>query len=119
MARILIVEDDESLIMMLEIALRPLHHEIVRCLNGADALPMMRAHRPDLVILDLMMPSAAGDTVLGAIRSDNDICHTPVIVLSAHPKGESIAQAAGADVFLAKPVDIRNFRETVTRLLDN
>lgn len=119
MARILIVEDDESLIMMLEIALRPLRHEIVRCLNGADAVPMMRTHQPDLVILDLMMPSAAGDTVLGTIRDDNALCRTPVMVLSAHPKGESIAHAAGADIFLAKPVNIRNLRETVTALLEN
>ncbi len=59
MSRILIVEDDESLIMMLEIALRPLQHEVIRCPNGADAVPMIRAHQPDLVILDLMMPSAA------------------------------------------------------------
>lgn len=119
MARILIVEDDESLIMMLEIALRPLQHEVIRCPNGAEALPMMHAHRPDLVLLDLMMPAAAGNTVLSAIRSDNDLKQTPVIVLSAHPKGQRIAEEAGADVFLAKPVDIRNFRETVTRLLSD
>lgn len=119
MARILIVEDDESLIMMLEIALRPLKHEVIRCPNGADTLPMMRAHHPDLVILDLMMPTAAGDTVLGAIRDDSEVGKTPVIVLSAHPKGESIAEEAGADLFLAKPVDIRKFRETVTQMLDH
>jgi len=119
MARILIVEDDESLIMMLEIALRPLHHEVIRCPNGVEALPLMRAHRPDLVILDLMMPAAAGNTVLNAIRSDSDLKQTPVIVLSAHPKGQRIAEEAGADIFLAKPVNIRDFRETVTELLNN
>ena len=117
MSRILIVEDDESLIMMLDIALRPLQHEVIRCPNGADAVPMIRAHQPDLVILDLMMPSAAGDTVLGAIRADGEISDTTVIVMSAHPKGESIAQAAGADLFVAKPVDIRSFRETISQLL--
>lgn len=118
MARILIVEDDESLIMMLEIALRPLKHEVIRCLNGADALPMMRADPPDLVILDLMMPSVPGDSVLNAIRADETLRDTPVVVLSAHPKGERIASGAGADVFLGKPVNIRTFRETITELLN-
>lgn len=118
MSRILIVEDDESLILMLEIALRPLHHEVIRCLSGADVLPIMRAQRPDLVILDLMMPAAGGDSVLAAIRADETLRDTPVIVLSAHPKGESIAAGAGADTFLGKPVDIRIFRETVTQLLN-
>lgn len=119
MARILIVEDDESLIMMLEIALRPLQHEVIRCPNGAEAVPMMRAHQPDLVILDLMMPAAAGNSVLSDIRSDHNIKQTPVMVLSAHPRGRRIAEEAGADIFLAKPVDIRQFRETVTQLLNH
>jgi len=118
MARILIVEDDESLILMLEIALRPLHHEVIRCLSGTDAVPMMRARQPDLVLLDLMMPATSGNSVLAEIRADDTLRATPVIVLSAHPKGETIAVEAGADVFLSKPVDIRTFRETVTQLLE-
>ncbi len=117
MATILIVEDDEELQKMLQLILKRAGHEIVASLNGLDALYQASYIRPDLIILDLMMPYAAGDAVLGFIRSTDQLKHTPVLVLSAHPNAQELARQLNADGFLPKPLDMQTFNAMVDRLL--
>lgn len=117
MATILIVEDDEELQDLLELMLRRHGYEVQRSPNGVDALYQASQHKPDLILLDLMMPLASGDAVLGFIRSTKELERTPVIVVSAHPKGAELAQQLEADAFLAKPVDASTLTSYVDSLL--
>lgn len=117
MTTILIVEDDKELQDLLQLALARRGYEVYLSPNGVDALYQVSYHKPDLIILDLMMPWASGDAVLGFIRSTEQLKHTRVLVVSAHPNGEQIAQQLQADSFLAKPVDMRTFTNHVDELL--
>jgi CheY-like chemotaxis protein len=117
MATILIVEDDEEMQEMLRVILSRRGYEVHLSPNGVDALYQATQFKPDLIVLDLMMPWAAGDAVLGFIRSTEQLKRTRVLVFSAHPNGAQIAEQLEADGFLAKPVDISTLTNYVERLL--
>jgi DNA-binding response OmpR family regulator len=117
MATILLVEDDTELVKMLQLGLKRLGHEIISSANGLDAMVQATYTKPDLIILDLMMPWASGDAVLGFVRSTEALKATRVLVMSAHPNGARIAEQLQADCFLAKPVDLGILRENIERLL--
>jgi CheY-like chemotaxis protein len=117
MATILIVEDDQELQTLMQLVLKRLGYDVYGSLNGVDALYQTSFYKPDLVILDLMMPWAAGDAVLGFIRSTDELKNTRVLVVSAHPNGAELAYQLNADGFLAKPVDLDVFTRSVARLL--
>ena len=102
---------------MLQLILERDGHEVIGSLNGVDALYQASYHQPDLIILDLMMPWASGDAVLGFIRSTEHLKGVPVLVVSAHPNGARLARQLEADGFLAKPIDMSIFREQVDDLL--
>lgn len=117
MATILIVEDDKEMQDLLQLVLSQRGYEVQLSPNGVDALHRVSQFKPDLILLDLMMPWASGDAVLGFIRSTDTLKSTRVLIFSAHPKGAQIAQQLNADGFLAKPVDISTLTSQVERLL--
>jgi len=86
-------------------------------MNGVEALYAVKHYHPDLIILDLMMPMASGDLVLGFIRSTDELKKIPVLVVSAHHDIESLAQQYEADGFLKKPASMEDFRMAVNMLL--
>ncbi|MBU0492769.1 MAG: response regulator transcription factor [Chloroflexi bacterium] len=103
--RILIVDDDATLVDLL---LQPLHaedYQVVAALDGATGLDLFQKVRPDLVILDLMMPGIDGFAVLAMIRHSSQV---PVLVLSARQGTDIKARALneGADDYLTKPFDL-------------
>jgi DNA-binding response OmpR family regulator len=114
---ILLVEDDSDLRKLYELYLKPFNHEVHHAINGLEALYGARALRPDLVILDLMMPTASGDLVLGYIRSTEEIKNTPVLVVSAHSDVASLARQYEADGYLQKPVTSEDFLYAVQQLV--
>lgn len=114
---ILIVEDDDEIQGMMRTMLERLGYEVYRSANGVDALYQATAYKPDLIVLDLMMPWASGDAVLGFVRSTDSLKNTRVLVVSAHPDGASLAQQLEADAFLAKPIDMQIFCSYVERML--
>jgi CheY-like chemotaxis protein len=117
MATILIVEDDKEMQALLQIVLSQRGYEVYLSPDGVDALYQATQFRPDLILLDLMMPWASGDAVLGFIRSTDQLKNTRVLIFSAHPNGAQIARQLEADGFLAKPVDMSTLASCVDRLL--
>lgn len=117
MAKILLVDDEPDMLDVWMLFLRHSGHEVIRAADGAEALDLVQSFQPDLIILDLMMPTASGDMVLGIIRSTPSLTNTRVLVISAHPKGAKIAEDFGADGYLAKPIHLDQFQEAVNRLL--
>ena len=116
MAQILIVEDHADMRDIYKTLLVRMGHDVLVARDGSEGLNQLRSH-PDLVILDLSMPVASGDLVLGFIRSTPELKRIKVIVISALPQAEKLAEQLQADACLNKPVDLADVKKEVERLL--
>ena len=105
--RVLVVDDDPSIRRMIVAALRRDGYSFSEAANGKEALDVMRGDRPDIVILDLMMPMVSGWDVLRERSGDSVLLSIPVIVVSANRSAElASAMDKGICAFLPKPFDI-------------
>ncbi len=116
MAAVLIIEDQQELREIYRLMLAQMGHQVAVAPTGVEGLHQLKNH-PDLVILDLSMPMASGDVVLGFIRSTPELAGTRVLVVSAHPNAETLAEQLGADACLRKPVEFQEMAKTVNALL--
>jgi CheY-like chemotaxis protein len=117
MAAVLIIEDQMDLRNLFKMVVEQMGHTVSAVQNGVEGLHGLKAH-PDLVILDLSMPVASGDVVLGFIRSTPELARTRVMIISAHPNAESVARDLGADLCLPKPVSVHQIMDGVNSLLE-
>ena len=105
--RILVVDDEPALLRLMEYVLGKAGHAMLTATNGEEALDQARRERPDLIVLDIMMPRMDGYQVAEAIRSDPDLDlrRTPIIMLSAKAQEEDIERGveAGVDHYMTKP----------------
>ncbi len=116
MANVLVVEDHADMRDIYKTLLERMGHHVEIARDGVEGLNQLRG-RPDLVILDLSMPLASGDIVLGFIRSTPELSRVKVVIISALPNAEKLAEQLRADACLAKPVELAEVRRTVERLL--
>jgi len=116
---ILVCDDDDRLRELMKVTLGG-DYRYVEATDGDAALAACRAERPDLVLLDVMLPGASGLEVLEALRGDARLRDVPVIVVSAWqtPDDQAAAATAGADDFLGKPFELEDLTEAVSRLLE-
>lgn len=109
MARILIIEDEPDLQKVLAYNLRQAGHEPLQALRGIDGLELARTERPELVLLDLMLPDVSGNEVCRRLKADGATAHIPVVMLTA--RGEEIDRVVGfelgADDYVVKPFSVR------------
>jgi PleD family two-component response regulator len=105
--RVLIVDDDRMIRMLVRLLLQPEGYEVLEAENGRQGLDMAQVHRPDLLITDLMMPEVNGYETLSALRADAGFAMLPVIVLTAEadPSVERKVMELGADDYLIKPFE--------------
>lgn len=115
-ATVLICDDEPSLRELIRISLAG-SYEFVEADDGVESLELARRIRPDVVILDMMMPRMTGLEVLTAIRREKDLADTPVIVLTAQPGTREQALAAGADVVMVKPFEPEEIAAAVEEVL--
>jgi two-component system response regulator CpxR len=109
-ASVLVVDDDHAIREVMAEVLRDEGYDVVCAENGLQALREMRKeHRPDLVLLDLMMPVMSGWEVLEQIEGSADLSRIPVVVVSA-------MSGPGGHEHLSKPVDLARLLATVGRL---
>ena len=115
--RKIICVDDEP--MILEIAAASLQTlagvTTLKCHDSRDALDLISAEQPDLVVLDVMMPEVDGLTILKTLRNDETMCALPVLMMTARSEPEHIAEyrALGADRVIPKPFDPSGLIECV------
>ncbi len=104
-AKILIVDDEPDVVKFLETALRADGFEVMSAYDGIGALDLAEVEKPDVVVLDIMMPMMSGYEVCRQLKSNPQTKHIPVLcVTSAHsPDTRRHAQAAGAQGLLVKP----------------
>jgi len=116
MSKILVVDDEQSIVDVLTYNLIKAGHQPVVAREGETALRLARAERPDLVILDLMLPGIDGLDVCREIRKDGDL---PIIILTA--KDEEIDRVVGlelgADDYVVKPFSVRELMARVKSVL--
>ncbi len=117
MKKVLIIEDDPSLVELLEIHLKDLDCQLVKAFTGEDGLAQVKAQMLDLIILDLMLPGIQGLEVCRQIRAANNF--TPVLILTAKSEEQDIVRGleAGADDYLTKPFGVREFIARVKAIL--
>jgi two-component system alkaline phosphatase synthesis response regulator PhoP len=113
---ILICEDEDSLRELVRVSLGDAYR-FAEAADGIESIDLARELRPDLVILDLMLPRKSGVEVLAELRRDRSIGDTPVVVITAWTHAQQAAVAAGADRFVAKPFDPDELKAVVSELL--
>jgi CheY-like chemotaxis protein len=113
---ILICEDEDTLRELIRVSLGD-GYRFAEAMDGVESVELARELRPDLVILDLMLPRKTGVEVLEDLRNDRSMQDTPVVVISAWTHAQQAAVAAGADRFVAKPFDPDELRKVVGELL--
>jgi CheY-like chemotaxis protein len=117
--RVLIVDDERKNRQLIEVMLGDELYEISTASSGEEALALIRASRPDILLLDVMMPGLDGYQVAVRIKGDPATASLPIIMLSALADRNSMShgRSAGAEAFLAKPINGAELREHVQRLL--
>jgi CheY-like chemotaxis protein len=117
MKRILIVDDEPSIRDMLSGFLRDEDYQVATASSGQQALEIVSAAIPDLVLLDVMMPGLDGRAVSQRLRQNPDTRKMPVILMSAASQIDP--HEYGADVFLSKPFDLFRLLEVIESLTDS
>ena len=108
MATILVIDDDDLVSRTLQRALKMYGHQVMTANSGIEGLQLARRHKPELFILDIMMPGVDGYQVCRQIRGDPLLKDLPVLFLTAKAKDEDKIEGfrAGADDYLSKPIDL-------------
>ncbi|MEK7347973.1 MAG: response regulator [Candidatus Eisenbacteria bacterium] len=117
--RILVVDDEIYIVHILDFSLGMEGYEVLTALDGEQALERLKNDKPDLIVLDIMMPKVDGYEVCRAIKANPETQHIPVILLSA--KGRNVDQKMGFDVgaddYITKPFSPRKLVERINALL--
>jgi CheY-like chemotaxis protein len=116
---LLIVDDDPSIVAMLTTRLRSCGYQLVTATDGELAVERAREHRPDLILLDVMMPKMSGWEVAKLLRSDDELSSIKIIMLTAigADLSELTAPLYDVDAHLDKPFDFTELEQTIERVL--
>lgn len=114
--KILIAEDTSLILKTLELCLKREGHEIVACLDGLEAMQKIEETKPDLIILDIMLPYVSGLEIVGKLKQELNA--VPVIVMSAMGQQDVVEEAMrlGADEFVSKPFNFAHLTSHIARL---
>ena len=116
--QVLLIEDEPNIIEAISFILSRDGWTVKTHSNGADAVEMVKERRPDVVILDVMLPGKSGYDILRELRDDPEVEGWPVLILTARgqTKDREIAERAGCDAFMTKPFSNADVLETVRAL---
>ena len=123
-AKILIIDDQPSEVKMVKMALEQAGYEVCYAYNGKEGLEKAVQEKPDLIVLDIMMPEKDGFITCGELKKKPETSSVPVIILTSiessslvFPDAESAADSPHADEYIDKPVDPNFLLKRVERLL--
>jgi DNA-binding response OmpR family regulator len=118
--RVLAVDDDPIILRLLQLNLELEGFEVLTAGDGIAGLEVIRRERPEVVLLDVMMPNLDGFQVCRSVRADDDptVASTPIVILSARAQEADVeaGMAAGADAYVTKPFDPLELVGLVDRL---
>jgi len=116
---VLIVEDNELNMKLFNDLLEAHGYATIQTRNGMEGLDLARAHRPDLILMDIQLPEVSGLQVTQWIKEDPSLRHIPVIAITAFAmKGdEEKIRQGGCEAYLSKPISVVKFLETVRNFI--
>ena len=119
MAKIVVADDDADIRDLVVFKLEQSGHDVVPVSDGAAAVDACRNQRPDLAVLDVMMPGMSGFDACRALRGDPDLADIPVILLTARAQEADIEHGfnVGADDYVVKPFSPRELASRVAAVL--
>ena len=116
---ILVVEDEDNIALALDHLMRREGYRLARVASGAEAMPAITRDRPDLVLLDVMLPEVSGYEICQAVRLDPALKGIKILMMTA--RGNQMERrkglALGADGFISKPFEVAELKAEVKRLL--
>ena len=123
-SKILIIDDQPSEVKMVKMALEKANYEVMYAYNGKEGIEKAHQEKPDLIILDIMMPEKDGFIACGELKRDSKTASIPIIILTSiesssliFPDAASAADSPHADEYIDKPVDPNFLLKRVERLL--
>ena len=120
MKKILIIEDEPEMIDLIQLILTRRGFEVAGATGGMEGLTLVREKRPDLVLLDLMMPQPTGFQLCRMLRATPGFKFTPIIIITALDDTDSklVAFGAGANDYLTKPFHVGELMEKMKEFLE-
>lgn len=117
--KILMVDDEPDFLDMVRTRLEAGGYEIITASDGQQGLERAKKEKPDLIILDLMLPRMDGYKVCGLLKKDTRYSRIPIIILTARAQGEDVKLGAelGADAYIIKPFDAAALLGKIKELL--
>lgn len=106
MKKILIFDDNESIVDVLTLILEDAGYEVISATEGKEALRITRTEKPDLILLDILMSGMDGKEFKQHLKKIEGVSETPIIVISANAKTEEISKEIGAATYIYKPFEI-------------
>lgn len=118
--KILIADDEPNILISLEYLMKREGHEVLLAHDGREALEAIHQHRPDVVLLDVMMPLKSGFDVCQEVRADDTLGRVRILMLTAKGRDTDVAKglALGADGYVTKPFSTRELVARVQELLE-
>ena len=117
--RILVVDDEPDLIAVLRMGLQMEGLDVLEAADGTEGLRRAREEKPDLLVLDLMLPKMDGYQVCRSLKFDSRYKDLPILILSARPgdQDKRLAIEMGADDFIRKPYDLKDLVSRIRQRL--
>ena len=117
--RILIVDDEVQLVEMVKMRLESAGYEVISAYDGQEGLDKAKKDKPDLIILDLMLPKMDGYKVCGLLKNDARYSRIPIIMFTARAQEEDVTlgKSLGAEEYVTKPFDPKTLMEKIKGLI--
>ena len=117
--KILIADDEQNIVISLEFLMKREGFEVLIANDGEEAVRRIRSDRPDLVLLDVMMPKKSGFEVCQEIKADPALAAVRILMLTAKGRDTEVAKglALGADAYMTKPFSTKELVEKVRSML--
>lgn len=119
MSKILVIDDDPSILELVKVNLELMGHDVITSLEGVKGFALVKQEMPDLVILDVMMPEVDGFTVAQRVRQNEETKEIPILMLTALGMIQDKVQGfnSGVDDYLVKPFELEELKVRVKALL--
>ena len=117
--RILLIEDEADMVYALTLQLEAVNYEVLSAVDGQSGLDMARKEKPDLIILDLMLPKLDGYKVCRMLKFDERYKKIPIMMFTARvqEQDKKLGQEVGADDYITKPFDSKVLLDKINALL--
>jgi DNA-binding response OmpR family regulator len=119
--KILIIDDDPVIVKLASVVLKARNYDVVSASNGDDGLTMVKSENPDLILLDISMPTISGYEVCQRLKTDKYTEKIPIIMLTSEDYTEAVERAfkVKADDYIVKPINLSILVKKIDKLITN